>query len=120
MSGEFSGFFENKALGPGRIETGGHVRIAGWVACQSELSSFNPVYGVNGLANDSGIGTFKNRADELLWIGVFSKGEDALAPVVGVRPVEVEGVSGECDRRCAFRFMALVVAGPCALDSSRV
>jgi len=102
VSAGFSGFLENKGLGSRCVETGGHIGIAGRVACKGELSAFNPVYGVNGLANDSGIGTFKNSADELLWIRVLSKGEDTLAPVVGVRPVEVEGVSGKCDRRCAF------------------
>jgi hypothetical protein len=75
---------------------------------------------MDGLANDSGIGTFKNSADELLRTSVLSKTEYALAPVVSLRAVEVESVSGKCDRRFAFRFMALVIAAPCPLDNSRV
>src|SRR5882724_8893807 len=96
-------FFKNERLDFRCIETGGHIGIAGWVAGNGELSAFNPVYGVNSLANGSGIGTFENCTDELLRIRLFSKCEDSFAPVLGLWPVEVECISRENNGGSAFR-----------------
>src|SRR5207237_5857990 len=107
-----SGPFKNQRLRFRRIESAGHVRIARWIAGDCQGCGVNPVYGVNRLADSPRVRTFENCPGEFLGVGVLTECENSFAPVVSLGAVKIEGISGESERRCAFRFMALVVTGP--------